>query len=142
MTKVGRNDPCPCGSGKKYKQCHQPIEQAAANALRLVRQAPDIVLPKLLDAVPQFAQALPAALALFWDNKYQVQTVQELDDHEDKGSERFLTWFLFDYQVDGSTPFEQLRADPAELELSEAESTVLASWDDVRLAALPRHRRH
>lgn len=19
---VGRNDPCPCGSGKKYKQCH------------------------------------------------------------------------------------------------------------------------
>jgi preprotein translocase subunit SecA len=22
MSKVGRNDPCPCGSGKKYKQCH------------------------------------------------------------------------------------------------------------------------
>jgi len=22
MTKVGRNDPCPCGSGKKYKHCH------------------------------------------------------------------------------------------------------------------------
>lgn len=21
-TKIGRNDPCPCGSGKKYKQCH------------------------------------------------------------------------------------------------------------------------
>ncbi|MBQ3083381.1 MAG: SEC-C domain-containing protein [Alistipes sp.] len=19
---MGRNDPCPCGSGKKYKQCH------------------------------------------------------------------------------------------------------------------------
>ena len=22
LAKVGRNDPCPCGSGKKYKQCH------------------------------------------------------------------------------------------------------------------------
>jgi preprotein translocase subunit SecA len=22
MPPVGRNDPCPCGSGKKYKQCH------------------------------------------------------------------------------------------------------------------------
>jgi len=22
MARVGRNDPCPCGSGKKYKQCH------------------------------------------------------------------------------------------------------------------------
>jgi len=21
-TNIGRNDPCPCGSGKKYKQCH------------------------------------------------------------------------------------------------------------------------
>ena len=25
---VGRNDPCPCGSGKKYKNCHgQMVEQ-------------------------------------------------------------------------------------------------------------------
>jgi len=22
MDKVGRNDPCPCGSGRKYKHCH------------------------------------------------------------------------------------------------------------------------
>jgi preprotein translocase subunit SecA len=22
MARVGRNDPCPCGSGKKYKNCH------------------------------------------------------------------------------------------------------------------------
>jgi preprotein translocase subunit SecA len=22
IDKVGRNDPCPCGSGKKYKKCH------------------------------------------------------------------------------------------------------------------------
>ncbi len=26
--KVGRNDPCPCGSGKKYKQCHGSMETA------------------------------------------------------------------------------------------------------------------
>jgi len=24
--KVGRNQPCPCGSGKKYKQCHGKIK--------------------------------------------------------------------------------------------------------------------
>jgi len=23
MARVGRNDPCPCGSGKKFKQCHE-----------------------------------------------------------------------------------------------------------------------
>ena len=26
--KVGRNDPCPCGSGKKYKNCHGRLEAA------------------------------------------------------------------------------------------------------------------
>jgi len=23
----GRNDQCPCGSGKKYKQCHQRLDE-------------------------------------------------------------------------------------------------------------------
>jgi tetratricopeptide (TPR) repeat protein len=30
MAKVGRNDPCPCGSGQKYKRCCLPREEAAA----------------------------------------------------------------------------------------------------------------
>ena len=25
VTKVGRNEPCPCGSGKKYKKCHGSV---------------------------------------------------------------------------------------------------------------------
>ncbi len=37
-TEVGRNDPCPCGSGKKYKQCHlgqdETSPQAGADAVR------------------------------------------------------------------------------------------------------------
>ena len=28
--KVGRNDPCPCGSGKKYKKCHYSTDQPGA----------------------------------------------------------------------------------------------------------------
>ncbi len=28
--KVGRNDPCPCGSGKKYKNCHMKKDEMAA----------------------------------------------------------------------------------------------------------------
>jgi preprotein translocase subunit SecA len=30
--KVGRNDPCPCGSGKKYKYCHMRSDQQAAKS--------------------------------------------------------------------------------------------------------------
>ncbi len=29
-TKIGRNDPCPCGSGKKYKKCHGAVTGPAA----------------------------------------------------------------------------------------------------------------
>jgi hypothetical protein len=30
----GRNDPCHCGSGKKYKQCHLDKDQASARSAR------------------------------------------------------------------------------------------------------------
>jgi preprotein translocase subunit SecA len=30
--RVGRNDPCPCGSGKKYKKCHMPIDEGVGSA--------------------------------------------------------------------------------------------------------------
>jgi hypothetical protein len=30
MAKIGRNQPCPCGSGKKYKRCHGSHAEAAA----------------------------------------------------------------------------------------------------------------
>jgi tetratricopeptide (TPR) repeat protein len=31
MVKAGRNQPCPCGSGKKYKRCCLPKDEAAAS---------------------------------------------------------------------------------------------------------------
>jgi hypothetical protein len=30
--KIGRNDPCPCGSGKKYKKCHGAAGPGPAGA--------------------------------------------------------------------------------------------------------------
>ena len=30
--KLGRNDPCHCGSGNKYKKCHLPTDEAARSA--------------------------------------------------------------------------------------------------------------
>jgi preprotein translocase subunit SecA len=29
VPKVGRNEPCPCGSGRKYKHCHGALQQAS-----------------------------------------------------------------------------------------------------------------
>jgi tetratricopeptide (TPR) repeat protein len=35
MTKPGRNDPCPCGSGNKYKRCCLQKDEAAERAARV-----------------------------------------------------------------------------------------------------------
>jgi hypothetical protein len=36
IAKVGRNDPCPCGSGKKYKDCHE--REGSAFLEKIARQ--------------------------------------------------------------------------------------------------------
>jgi tetratricopeptide (TPR) repeat protein len=38
MAKIGRNDPCPCGSGQKYKRCCLPRDQAADAARARARE--------------------------------------------------------------------------------------------------------
>ncbi len=42
MAKVGRNDPCPCGSGRKYKKCCLPSPSVAAPAAPTATAAPRI----------------------------------------------------------------------------------------------------
>ena len=39
MSKIGRNDPCPCGSGKKYKKCCADIFSPAQPGENLAREA-------------------------------------------------------------------------------------------------------
>jgi tetratricopeptide (TPR) repeat protein len=39
MAKIGRNDPCHCNSGKKYKKCCMASDEAAALAARPVQPA-------------------------------------------------------------------------------------------------------
>lgn len=36
MAQAGRNQSCPCGSGRKYKQCCAVKEQRMSTAMRLV----------------------------------------------------------------------------------------------------------
>jgi hypothetical protein len=35
VIRVGRNEPCPCGSGQKYKDCHESEGQAFLHKLEM-----------------------------------------------------------------------------------------------------------
>ena len=58
--KLGRNDPCPCGSGKKYKHCCQKAEQTRAAEGRA-------------DAIPKAAQWLLG--------KHEKAALEAIDDY-------------------------------------------------------------
>ncbi len=95
MPTPGRNDPCYCGSGKKYKHCHEPADRAAqaeAHAWDVARRnlTRDVIA---FAREPRFAQSFADGLKLFWDEHYTVKTADGMSEDE---SLRFFDWFAFD----------------------------------------------
>ncbi len=134
--KLGRNAPCHCGSGRKYKDCHLPTEEAARSEQLRLRQAQDTLLPKIIEAAQSVPDQFPPAFARFWQEKYAVEQMAELDEAEDRGAERFLTWFAFDFrQADGRTLMGQLddAADSGGFDVDPFERKLLTQWRRVRL---------
>lgn len=67
MSKVGRNDPCPCGSGKKYKNCCMSKDKAEEKQQQAARQ---VALPRAA-GLPEKPPAPPdpqaEASQQFWE---------------------------------------------------------------------------
>lgn len=72
--KIGRNDPCPCGSGKKYKKCCISIRDIADNPVeaRQIRRDEDFIP---IGTVPD------NGLALFDDKFLEKNRVHEISSH-------------------------------------------------------------
>jgi tetratricopeptide (TPR) repeat protein len=61
MAKPGRNDPCPCGSGKKYKRCCRDKDEAAERAALAAAPPPPHPPGHLPGRVADIAARLVAA---------------------------------------------------------------------------------
>ena len=53
MAQIGRNDPCHCGSGKKYKKCCQARDEAVASHMRGEQSATQSALDWLHEKYPE-----------------------------------------------------------------------------------------
>ena len=125
--KTGRNDPCYCGSGLKYKKCHLKIDQAKEKAQRASKMAVQWLGRDLLAFAREerFAEAFATTLTKFWDGHYNIENAEEMSRDE---ALRFADWFAFDYiQSDGSRLIEVYKEEKWE-DLSEEQQQVLASW--------------
>lgn len=99
MDKVGRNDPCPCGSGRKYKNCCLNRDRNRRIQESAWRRDEQTALDKLLDFAqrPEFGAQFVVAFNLFWNGAYGLEGLDALERHE---VARFLDWYVYDYRLE------------------------------------------
>jgi hypothetical protein len=124
---VGRNDPCPCGSGRKFKKCclsktgavmpsYHPAERSSAMA-KLMRFA----------ARSKFKEIHQAALALFWGDwlweepDHQLKKVMSSEPVEIA----YNSWFAFDFDCGGGRRMLEIFLDSEGTQLSSGELNYL-----------------
>ena len=68
MAKTGRNDLCPCGSGKKYKKCHERQERGgAAKSRMLMIVVGGAVVAAIVAGIASFTGAGRTSGTRVWD---------------------------------------------------------------------------
>ena len=67
MAKPGRNDLCPCGSGKKYKKCHEAKTDSAKTSRFLMIAVGAAVLAALAAGVASFTTEGGSSSVRVWD---------------------------------------------------------------------------
>lgn len=139
--KPGRNDPCWCGSGKKYKKCHLAADEEAE------RRAPEAELEdagiEAPPGTPLHAKVLGDLIA-FSAERYMLRNLKEARrmyfgpsaanvDDEELAESGFFDWFARDFRPRGkgsALAEEYLRSRGPGLPTAERE--LLGSWSAAR----------
>lgn len=97
--KTGRNDPCECGSGKKYKKCCLPTHSANVVAAdfgwRKLRQLEGAVFDNHL--IPYVTQTLPKAILKAAAEDFMPEELPEAMEEELLFTHFFMPWLLFNW---------------------------------------------
>ncbi len=108
MSQVGRNDPCPCGSGRKFKRCCLNKEQPSGAYTSGERNS---ALAKLMRfaARSEFEDKHRAALDLFWGDWISEEPDEKLKQvmESEQANLAYHSWFAFDFDLgEGRTMFD------------------------------------
>jgi hypothetical protein len=97
MDKVGRNDPCPCGSGKKYKKCCLGKSFTQIGKEESIRQS---LVQELLKLFMHsfYAERFKEVAAFFWNDSNPKEFLK--GDSLESGEINFWEWVVHDW-VDG-----------------------------------------
>ncbi|MBI4831488.1 MAG: SEC-C domain-containing protein [Candidatus Lindowbacteria bacterium] len=135
MTTVGRNEPCPCGSGKKYKKCCMLKESAVdLNEYRQKRSEESLRSEILRFATGErFKEEMVEAFRKYHRDKIDTGLLLKQDPLENI---RFLDWFINEHADSKSNKriidlFGELRAK----HLEDDQGKLLEEWKASRMSA-------
>ena len=119
LPKLGRNDPCHCGSGRKYKRCHMREDQERPIEPPPTAPAPDDrgVEGRLVDRLIEYA-----------GDRFGRAWVEHVRAFEDPENAMVLAvpWTIYDVEIEGDTVANWFFEEHGRT-LSPAERTILAS---------------
>src|SRR5258705_7812495 len=108
MKSTGRNEPCPCGSGKKYKKCCLVSVAATDFEYRRQRQVEADLVRRLLENAAAVVD--PNAILDAWiDFNDGFEDVEPFEP-ESPISMLFMPWFLFNW------PYQEVAEDSGVLQ--------------------------
>ncbi len=100
---IGRNDPCSCGSGKKYKKCCLVENQPSQDEFKKHRWSAiqTGLINKLMNHIAKVYG--PEAIHEAY-NEFQLFETEDGFDPESQELPIFMPWFFYDWypDVDGS----------------------------------------
>lgn len=127
--KTGRNDPCPCGSGKKYKNCCLVKERAPQTAASLYLPSEMSLNDKVLSYLDQER--------FDWDyEEAQDLWYTSLGTHKDGETREgvlFTVWFIQDYRLSYGKTLLELFYDERRHNLDALEAEILEALLGARL---------
>ena len=126
MKKVGRNDPCPCGSGKKYKKCCL----SKGRQVQYTQQERDSALAGLYLYIERtLGRDDDEAFEEFWGKFEDHPDV--LEDHQEGLSEHvYDLWYAFDRPMDDGRLVVDLFIEEKGSEFHAGERTFLLTLRD------------
>ncbi|MBI2188353.1 MAG: SEC-C domain-containing protein [Acidobacteria bacterium] len=98
----GRNEPCPCGSGRKYKHCCLKAQEQADFLWRQMRAAEGRLVPELLQL--SLKECGPALVGAALDEFFLWDGVPEDYDQTNEFSQFFVPWFVYEFVDDPDDP--------------------------------------
>lgn len=95
MTKIGRNTPCPCGSGRKYKACCLGRANASDFQFRLNRRLSSELVPQVIEFASESTEAVSEA----WMQFYGSEDIRKMESDSEMNA-LFMPWFLFNWGLE------------------------------------------